>query len=703
MVSASVGEPVVQEAPPSPPQVLPTPEIPHPVERTASTACQAKPNFRSKSFNVCPSDLTTFRSIETQTDDRPTTTTAACQTDDDPLSSTVPDLTPIANSTPVKTPAHAANKSSDQSSDYHPETSLDTTATSNQSYELPAVRGRNKSRSKTRSRRSVAVKKATATLLKRPTTLPKRRVLPNTPSKSEPSRPSTPAEFASENKYIVSEHKLFQLFDVCPDCYERCRVCVDQRVSQGHGTMVRIRQTCRACPHDSTWDSQPIVKKNPIGNLLLTGAIVASGSQAGQVLRMFDIMKIKAMSMRTFFRQQSSYLFPTIVNTWKREQSVLVKELEKVEGGIHVAGDCRNDSPGHCAKYGVYTLIEQKSKKVLDIQVVQSNEAGSSNNCELVGFQRAVDFLTRTNDVTLATIVTDRHLSIAKYIREHIIPFNPQCAHMKHYNDVWHVAKGLRKNLCKKLAKMQETQEWIPSAVNHMYFVASRAPVNGGQVHGETFTREDYIEHMWNSLDNHVHNQHEHHSMVYPNCHHVPIIAEPGRTKGWLQRDTDESDAFRAVITAPRLLKDLKKLSPDFQTSSLEAYHSLLLHFTPKHTHFSWLGMIARTYVAALHHNENANRLQAVTKDGEPRYTIVYPKTKKDGGHTVRAVKTPCTHKYAHDLMVSLVEGVADSPAALRHSIHEVRADQPDTLSSTSQHPNKAVAISEHRTRFGVD
>lgn len=34
-------------------------------------------------------------------------------------------------------------------------------------------------------------------------------------------------------------------------------------------------------------------------------------------------------------------------------------------------GDGRSDSPGHSAKYGCYTVIEQGIQKVLDIQIVQ--------------------------------------------------------------------------------------------------------------------------------------------------------------------------------------------------------------------------------------------------------------------------------------------------------------------------------------------
>ena len=72
----------------------------------------------------------------------------------------------------------------------------------------------------------------------------------------------------------------------------------------------------------------------------------------------------------------------------------------------------------------------------------QSNEAGNSNACELLGFKRAISFLTETEGLTIRSIVTDRHLSIAAHIRDEVIPFNPLCRNMQHWFDVWHCAKG---------------------------------------------------------------------------------------------------------------------------------------------------------------------------------------------------------------------------------------------------------------------
>ena len=90
-----------------------------------------------------------------------------------------------------------------------------------------------------------------------------------------------------------------------------------------------------------------------------------------------------------------------------------------MEGGLELAGDGRSDSPGHSAKYGGYNILELRINKVLDMQLVQSNEVGSSNACELEGIKRSMQFLLQ------ATLITDRHRSVGHYIREDLIHNNP--------------------------------------------------------------------------------------------------------------------------------------------------------------------------------------------------------------------------------------------------------------------------------------
>ena len=50
-----------------------------------------------------------------------------------------------------------------------------------------------------------------------------------------------------------------------------------------------------------------------------------------------------------------------------------------------------------------------------------------------------------------------------------------------------------------------------------------------------------------------------------------------------------------------------------------------------------------RIQLAALHFNENANREQAVSQAGEPRYDLVFPKYKK-GGYVVKKITKDPTY-----------------------------------------------------------
>ena len=48
------------------------------------------------------------------------------------------------------------------------------------------------------------------------------------------------------------------------------------------------------------------------------------------------------------------------------------------------------------------------------------------------------------------------------------------------------------------------------------------------------------------------------------------------------------------IITSPYLRSDVKKLSPAVQTSSVEAFHSVVNHFAPKMLSFTYEGMTCR-------------------------------------------------------------------------------------------------------------
>ncbi|KAF3842794.1 hypothetical protein F7725_001643 [Dissostichus mawsoni] len=81
------------------------------------------------------------------------------------------------------------------------------------------------------------------------------------------------------------------------------------------------------------------------------------------------------------------------------------------------------------------------------------------------------------------------------------------------------------------------------------------------------------------------------------------------------------------------------------------------------------------------------------TKAGEQRFKIRYPKYK--AGHVVKKILVEATFSYVDDLMREVVD-LCKKPSADR----PVQLEEPPTLSSAMEKPDKAEAIKAHASRF---
>lgn len=86
---------------------------------------------------------------------------------------------------------------------------------------------------------------------------------------------------------------------------------------------------------------------------------------------MFDFMNIACLSSSSYFRHARSYINPSVIQFWGLHKQHLIDRLKAMDTGLIVAGDERCDSPGHCAKFGSYTMIEQQINKVIHFELIQ--------------------------------------------------------------------------------------------------------------------------------------------------------------------------------------------------------------------------------------------------------------------------------------------------------------------------------------------
>lgn len=124
----------------------------------------------------------------------------------------------------------------------------------------------------------------------------------------------------------------------------------------------------------------------------MSGAILFSGASYTKTLRALGSMGLVCISDSTFKKHSREFLQPTVYRMWKAEQELLLNQLAAMSGKLEIGSDGRADSPGHSAKYGSYSVLELRLNKVIDIQLVQSNEVGGSYHMELEGLAGQLNY-----------------------------------------------------------------------------------------------------------------------------------------------------------------------------------------------------------------------------------------------------------------------------------------------------------------------
>ncbi|KAJ8358420.1 hypothetical protein AAFF_G00441750 [Aldrovandia affinis] len=129
------------------------------------------------------------------------------------------------------------------------------------------------------------------------------------------------------------------------------------------GTAVYVTQPCESCGHVREWASQP---KIAAGNVLLSAAILASGSLPAKAVHMLSMMAVATIHQNTFFRYQKAHLEPAVFQVWKDEQSGNIESLKEMGGPLVLTADGRSDTqPWTLSKvwHGICKKIELLASK----------------------------------------------------------------------------------------------------------------------------------------------------------------------------------------------------------------------------------------------------------------------------------------------------------------------------------------------------
>ena len=241
------------------------------------------------------------------------------------------------------------------------------------------------------------------------------------------------------------------------------------------------------------------------------------------------------MSERSFFALQKKYVYPTINFTYKSYQKCFVDE-SKSRQNIEVSGNGRCDSPGHNAKYCIYSIMDQLTSKILHFHVVTVREKSSSNAMEQHGLIKVLEKISEFG-IEVDCLTTDDHPSIKKYLKN---PSKPQ-----HQLDVWHKGKNIKKRLTKAAnsKNCNYLQGWIKSIVNHFWRSSGTCEGN-----------EAILMEKWKSILYHISNIHEFNdNNSFTKCAHGEI-----GERLWITPGTPVHNALKSIIMDKKLPNNLK-------------------------------------------------------------------------------------------------------------------------------------------------
>ena len=199
--------------------------------------------------------------------------------------------------------------------------------------------------------------------------------------------------------------------------------------------MVTIAASC-INGHTFSWLSQPIISGSAAGNLLIPASILFSGNTYKHIADFAKYLNLELIQSSHYYTTQTTILFPVVNHTYIEMQTAVLKKM-KQSGSVDVCGDGRCHSPGHSAKYGTYTLMDEKTNLIIEFSVVQVTEATSSNATEYEGCKRTLNSIIKKK-IPIRLLKTDRHTTITAKMSSNF----PKITHQY---DVWHISKWITK------------------------------------------------------------------------------------------------------------------------------------------------------------------------------------------------------------------------------------------------------------------
>ncbi|XP_042195681.1 uncharacterized protein LOC103176683 isoform X2 [Callorhinchus milii] len=401
-------------------------------------------------------------------------------------------------------------------------------------------------------------------------------------------------------------------------------------------TAMKIITRCRS-GHKSVWWSQPLLKEIPAGNFQLASSIVLSGNNYRKIALMLKFMNMVPIGHHSFLQIQRLYVLPSVSDYWKKMQMDIYKEITDP---IVVLAEGFNNNSAFPEKYFTYTMMDNFTQKVLEVQVinVKAKKMNNSRNIESLWFQNALESLTR-NNICVSEAVTEPNAEILSLMK---LKF----PHILHQMDIWHGIEAINKKLEKLITNKvnQNLQPWIVDILNHFKYCCEHSNDDA-----------NILMSRWRSFLHHVVNVHEWQlgdGVTGTSCEHKSLTTEGSAAKKWIKAGSAAHTALREVIYDKWLVSHLNYFIRARVANELESFNDHIQMYIGKNFKYEYDGYKIRNLLAVIDYNSHVNREYQRNADGEIIYCRMYSKRTKH----YRAIPTKVQkhYRYIQQLMKDL-------------------------------------------------
>ena len=400
------------------------------------------------------------------------------------------------------------------------------------------------------------------------------------------------------------------------------------------------------------------------------------------------------MSFNSYQEHEKVWLFPAVYSMFIDMRDRAVESI-RGKSNLILTGDGQFDSPGHTAKYCVYTVMEHGSGRVIDFFIAQRGlnmeelERAACRELLLKLIGKGIDGFS---------LVTDRHSGIKTMIRD-VTDFK----NINHYFDIWHLAKNISKTLRKmtKLKRNASLLPWVKKLLNHFWYSCRNC---GGD-------KRKLIE-TWLSFLLHISNTHRwttgafsklRGNQPHPSftkvftCAHGRRIRKASFNRGkWLKRSSRTFKDLFAKLTKKQLIEDIQHCSSFLHTGSLENYHCVRLKYLPKRIGFTRATTAIKSMIAIIEVNanigtsdENGRNLYAAYSKAQANWVLKKVHSKKDFSYRFSIVRA------IQDIVT------AQKPLVIDMSEY-IPLDLPKNMAPIPK-PDKDKMFEKHRSRMALE